>query len=78
MFLTLLDYLGYDPARLQEIRRALKTALQVEEEKVGDPKLKLVFHRLAELRAQGVAALQSYLNEVRPIAEVTRQINEMF
>jgi len=31
--LTLLDYLGYDPARLQEIKRAVKTALQVEEER---------------------------------------------
>lgn len=51
---------------------------QVEEEKVGDPKLKFVFHKLAELRGQGIVTLQSYLNEVRPIAEVTRQINEMF
>ncbi|HAV23128.1 MAG: hypothetical protein A3H45_00135 [Ignavibacteria bacterium RIFCSPLOWO2_02_FULL_55_14] len=64
--------------RLIEEELDAMEAHQEEEEKVGDPKLKLVFHRLAELRAQGVAALQSYLNEVRPIAEVTRQINEMF
>lgn len=40
---TLLDYLGYDPSRLQEIRRPSKTALQVEEEKV---------EMLKEIRAQ--------------------------
>lgn len=34
-FLTLADYLGYDSSKLVEIRRQVKTALQVEEEKVA-------------------------------------------
>jgi hypothetical protein len=45
---------------------------------VDDQKLKLLFKKLAEIHAQSLAELQSYLSETRSHDEITEQINEIF
>jgi hypothetical protein len=43
-----------------------------------DPKLRSLFTKLAEIHAQSLAELQSYLSESRSHDEITEQINEIF
>jgi len=45
---------------------------------VEDQKLKSLFKKLAEIHAQSLAELQSYLSETRSHDEITGQINEIF
>ncbi len=45
---------------------------------VEDPKLRSLFMKLAEIHAQSLAELQSYLSETRSHDEITEQINEIF
>jgi hypothetical protein len=43
-----------------------------------DRKLRSLFAKLAEIHAQSLAELQSYLSETRSQDEITSQINEIF
>jgi hypothetical protein len=43
-----------------------------------DQKLKSLFRKLAEIHAQSLAELESYLSETRSQDEITSQINEIF
>ena len=45
---------------------------------VEDEKLKSLFKKLAEIHAQSLAELQSYLSETKSHDEITEQINEIF
>jgi hypothetical protein len=44
----------------------------------GDPVLRSLFHKLAEIRLDCHAELESHIREVISQSEVTRQINAMF
>jgi hypothetical protein len=45
---------------------------------VEDQKLNSLFRKLAEIHAQSLAELESYLSETRSQDEITSQINEIF
>jgi rubrerythrin len=57
----------------EKIETHRNTAASVE-----DQKLKSLFKKLAEIHAQGLAELQSYLSETKSHDEITEQINEIF
>lgn len=66
---------------LERLIEEEKFAMQTCEDQAGraeDSGMKSLFAKLAGLKAQGVAALQAYLNEKKPSAEIVQQINDMF
>jgi rubrerythrin len=73
------DYtsLGFIEGLMAHERDAIK-AHQNRAESTEDRKLRSLFTRLAEIHAQSLAELQSYLSETRSQNEITSQINEIF
>jgi rubrerythrin len=73
------DYnsLGFIEGLMAREQDAIK-AHQNRAASTQDRKLRSLFSRLAEIHAQSLAELQSYLSETRSQDEITSQINEIF
>ena len=64
--------------QLIDQEKVMMEAHQDNAASLEDPKLKSILLKLAEIHAQSLAELQSYLSETRSHDEITEQINEIF
>jgi rubrerythrin len=69
--------LGFTEGLMAHEREAIE-AHENRAASTEDRKLRSLFTRLAEIHAQSLAELQSYLSETRSQDEITSQINEIF